>query len=41
MAFIKGADDHSGYGIASDGTSATLTSASEDGAVEITIPEIR
>lgn len=40
MAFIKGADDHSGYGIASDGTSATLTSASEDGAVEITIPEM-
>lgn len=40
MAFIKNADDRSGYGIASDGTSATLTSAAEDGAVEITIPEI-
>ena len=39
MSFIKGADDHSGYGVASDGTSATLTSAAEDGASEITIPE--
>ncbi len=38
MPAIKDANDYSGYSVASDGRGATLTSFSDDSAVEITIP---
>ncbi len=40
MARIKDENDRSGYGVASDGTTATLNSFSDEEAVEITIPEM-
>lgn len=38
MGYIKDENNYDGYGVASDGSKATLTAASEDGASEISIP---
>ncbi len=40
MGFIKDENDHTGYGVATDGMSATLNSFYDEDAVEITVPEM-